>query len=60
MPFAWRARDYGIGAQILRTLGVRRMRVLGVPKQMHALSGFGLEIVDYVSADSGEREDSHG
>jgi 3,4-dihydroxy 2-butanone 4-phosphate synthase / GTP cyclohydrolase II len=53
-------RTFGIGAQILRTLGVRRMRVLGVPKQMHALSGFGLEIVEYVSADAGEREDSHG
>jgi 3,4-dihydroxy 2-butanone 4-phosphate synthase/GTP cyclohydrolase II len=52
-------RTFGIGAQILRALGVRRMRVLGVPKHMHALSGFGLEIVEYVAADT-EREDSHG
>ncbi|MEO0580520.1 MAG: bifunctional 3,4-dihydroxy-2-butanone-4-phosphate synthase/GTP cyclohydrolase II, partial [Pseudomonadota bacterium] len=41
-------RTYGIGAQILRDLGVSRMRVLSAPKQMHAISGFGLEIVDYV------------
>jgi GTP cyclohydrolase II len=35
------------------------MRVLGAPKHMHALSGFGLEIVEYVAADT-EREDLHG
>jgi 3,4-dihydroxy 2-butanone 4-phosphate synthase/GTP cyclohydrolase II len=44
-------RMFGVGAQILRALGVRRMRVLGAPKHMHALSGFGLEITEYVSAD---------
>ena len=53
-------RTFGIGAQILRALGVRRMRVLGAPKHLHALSGFGLEIVEYVSAENGDREDSHG
>jgi 3,4-dihydroxy 2-butanone 4-phosphate synthase/GTP cyclohydrolase II len=52
-------RTFGIGAQIVRALGVRRMRVIGAPKQMHALSGFGLEVVDYVW-DEAEREDSHG
>ena len=41
-------RTYGIGAQILRDLGVRRMRVLSAPKQMHGLSGFDLEVVEYV------------
>ena len=41
-------RSYGIGAQILRDLGVQRMRVLSAPKQMHGLSGFGLEVVEYV------------
>jgi 3,4-dihydroxy 2-butanone 4-phosphate synthase/GTP cyclohydrolase II len=41
-------RTYGIGAQILRDLGVRRMRVLSSPKQMHGISGFGLEVVGYV------------
>lgn len=42
-------RTYGIGAQILTDLGVRRMRVLSAPKKMHGISGFGLEVVEYVS-----------
>jgi 3,4-dihydroxy 2-butanone 4-phosphate synthase/GTP cyclohydrolase II len=41
-------RTYGIGAQILRNLGVRKMRVLSAPKQMSGLSGFGLQVVEYV------------
>jgi 3,4-dihydroxy 2-butanone 4-phosphate synthase/GTP cyclohydrolase II len=41
-------RTYGIGAQILRDLGVTRMRVLSAPKQMHGISAFGLEVVGYV------------
>ncbi|RMF98679.1 MAG: 3,4-dihydroxy-2-butanone-4-phosphate synthase [Gammaproteobacteria bacterium] len=41
-------RSFGTGAQILRDLGVSRMRVLSAPKQMHGISGFGLEIVEYV------------
>ena len=41
-------RTFGTGAQILRDLGVTRMRVLSAPKQMHAISGFGLEVVEYV------------
>ena len=41
-------RTYGIGSQILSDLGVSRMRVLSAPKQMNAISGFGLEIVEYV------------
>jgi len=42
-------RTYGVGAQILIDLGVRRMRVLSSPKRLQALSGFGLEVVGYVS-----------
>jgi len=42
-------RTVGIGAQILRDQGVRRMRVLSAPRIMHGLSGFGLEVVEYVS-----------
>lgn len=42
-------RTYGLGAQILLDIGVRRMRVLGAPKRLTGLSGFDLEIVDYVS-----------
>ncbi|MDM8558058.1 bifunctional 3,4-dihydroxy-2-butanone-4-phosphate synthase/GTP cyclohydrolase II [Candidatus Parabeggiatoa sp. HSG14] len=45
-------RTHGLGAQILSDLGVRKMRVLSAPKKMHALSGFGLEIVDYVHNDN--------
>ncbi|MEJ2480318.1 MAG: bifunctional 3,4-dihydroxy-2-butanone-4-phosphate synthase/GTP cyclohydrolase II [Acidihalobacter sp.] len=41
-------RTHGIGAQILRDLGVRRMRLLSAPKRMHGLGGFGLEVVEYV------------
>ncbi|GAB6043762.1 bifunctional 3,4-dihydroxy-2-butanone-4-phosphate synthase/GTP cyclohydrolase II [Endothiovibrio diazotrophicus] len=41
-------RTYGIGAQILMDLGVHKMRVLGTPKKVHGLSGFDLEVVDYV------------
>ncbi len=43
-------REFGIGGQILRDLGVRRMRVLtNTPRNMPGLSGFGLEIVEHVS-----------
>ena len=41
-------RTYGTGSQIVSDLGVTRMRVLSAPKQMHAISGFGLEVVDYI------------
>jgi len=42
-------RTYGVGAQILRDLGVRRMRVLGSPRRLLGLSGFDLEITEYAS-----------
>ena len=51
VPAASVLRTYGIGAQILLDLGVKRMRVLSQPKKMHGLSGFGLEVVEYVSCD---------
>ena len=41
-------RTYGIGAQILRELGLSKIRVLSAPKQMYAISGFDLEITEYV------------
>jgi 3,4-dihydroxy 2-butanone 4-phosphate synthase/GTP cyclohydrolase II len=44
-------RTFGVGAQILKDLGVRRMRVLSAPKQIHGISGFGLEIDSYVGED---------
>ncbi|HEX7964734.1 MAG TPA: bifunctional 3,4-dihydroxy-2-butanone-4-phosphate synthase/GTP cyclohydrolase II [Gammaproteobacteria bacterium] len=50
-PGAADLRTYGVGAQILLDLGVTRMRVLSQPKKMHGLSGFGLEVVEYVTPD---------
>jgi 3,4-dihydroxy 2-butanone 4-phosphate synthase / GTP cyclohydrolase II len=49
-------RTIGTGAQILRALGVKRMRLLSAPRHIHALSGFDLEVVEYVT--SGLREDA--
>lgn len=39
----------GLGAQILRDLGVGQINLLGAPVKYNALSGFGLEVVDFVS-----------
>ncbi|NOY66862.1 MAG: 3,4-dihydroxy-2-butanone-4-phosphate synthase [Gammaproteobacteria bacterium] len=44
-------RTYGVGAQILSDLGVRQMRVLSSPIIMHGLSGFGLEVVEYIAGE---------
>lgn len=42
-------RDYGIGAQILRNLGVRKMRLLtNNPRKLAGLAGYGLEVVERV------------
>jgi len=42
-------RTYGVGAQVLRDLGLSKIRVLSAPKHMYAISGFDLEITEYVS-----------
>ena len=39
----------GMGAQILRDLGVGQIRLLGAPLKYNALAGFGLEVVDFVT-----------
>lgn len=42
-------RDYGIGAQILYDLGVRKMRMMtNNPKKIHGLEGYGLEVVERI------------
>jgi 3,4-dihydroxy 2-butanone 4-phosphate synthase/GTP cyclohydrolase II len=46
-------RQLGLGAQILADLGVRRLRVLGTPRKLVGLSGFGLEVVEYVDEHAG-------
>ena len=38
---------YGIGAQILRDLGVGRMRLMAVPRKMPSMAGFDLEVLGY-------------
>ena len=43
-------RTYGIGAQILRELGVRRMKLLGSPRRMPSMAGYGLEVSGFVAA----------
>jgi len=43
-------RDYGIGAQILRDLGVRQMRLLGQTRKMPSMAGYGLEIIGFEPA----------
>jgi len=40
-------RVYGIGAQILRDLGVGRMRLMAAPRKMPSMAGFGLEVTGY-------------
>ena len=40
-------RNYGTGAQILRDLGVGKMRLLAAPRKMPAMDGFGLEVTGY-------------
>jgi 3,4-dihydroxy 2-butanone 4-phosphate synthase / GTP cyclohydrolase II len=42
------SRNVGIGSQILADLGVREMRLMSSPKRYSALSGFGLEVVDFI------------
>ena len=42
-------RSNGLGAQILRDLGLSRIRVLGTPRRFRGLSGFGIEVVEYVA-----------
>lgn len=54
IEFPWREtgqdlRMLGVGGQILADLGVTRLRVLGNPRRLYGVSGFGLEIVDYVT-----------
>lgn len=41
-------RTYGIGAQILRDLGVGKMRLLGNPRKMPSMTGYNLDVTGYV------------
>jgi 3,4-dihydroxy 2-butanone 4-phosphate synthase/GTP cyclohydrolase II len=47
-------RNYGIGAQILKDLGVRKMRLMALPRRMPSMAGFGLEVTGYVQPPAGK------
>ena len=42
-------RTYGVGAQILRECGVHKMNLMGNPRRMPSMAGYGLEIAGYIS-----------
>jgi 3,4-dihydroxy 2-butanone 4-phosphate synthase/GTP cyclohydrolase II len=42
-------RSYGVGAQILRDCGIQKMRLMGNPRRMPSMTGYGLEITGYLS-----------
>ena len=46
-------RLYGIGAQILRDLGVGRMKLMAAPRKMPSMAGFGLEVTGYLDSTHG-------
>ena len=42
-------RTYGVGAQILRECGVQKMQLMGNPRRMPSMTGYGLEITGYLA-----------
>lgn len=60
LGFAADLRDYGIGAQILSDLGVKKMRLMtNNPKKIKGLEGYNLEVVERVSIDMGCKDENH-
>lgn len=59
LGFAPDLRDYGIGAQILKDIGVRRIRLMtNNPRKIKGLDGYGLEVVERVPIQMEENEDN--
>ncbi len=50
-------RTFGVGAQILIDLGVKKMRVMSAPKHLHALAGFHLEVTEFVDFELPEEQE---
>ncbi|TXI75957.1 MAG: 3,4-dihydroxy-2-butanone-4-phosphate synthase [Dokdonella sp.] len=48
----WDPRIYGIGAQILRDLGVGKMKLLSSPRRMPSMTGFDLEVTGHIASPS--------
>jgi 3,4-dihydroxy 2-butanone 4-phosphate synthase/GTP cyclohydrolase II len=46
----WDPRIHGIGAQILKDLGVKKMRLLSSPRKIPSMTGFSLEVTGFVSS----------
>ncbi|WP_158900730.1 bifunctional 3,4-dihydroxy-2-butanone-4-phosphate synthase/GTP cyclohydrolase II [Burkholderia sp. L27(2015)] len=51
-------KTYGIGAQILRDVGVGKMQVLSNPRKLGSMSGYGLEVTGFIPMPCGEQPDS--
>jgi len=49
-------RTYGIGAQILRECGVVRMTLMGTPRRMPSMAGYGLEIAGHITPQDNDRK----
>jgi 3,4-dihydroxy 2-butanone 4-phosphate synthase/GTP cyclohydrolase II len=49
-------RNYGIGAQILKDLGVKKMRLMAQPRPMPSMTGFGLEVTGYLQPKAAGKE----
>jgi 3,4-dihydroxy 2-butanone 4-phosphate synthase/GTP cyclohydrolase II len=47
--------NVGLGSQLLREAGVRKMRLMSTPVKYHALAGFDLEVVEFVACKEGEK-----
>jgi 3,4-dihydroxy 2-butanone 4-phosphate synthase/GTP cyclohydrolase II len=50
-PHKLALRNYGIGAQILKDLKVKKMRLLALPRRMPSMAGFDLEVTGYAQPD---------
>ncbi|HYF92664.1 MAG TPA: bifunctional 3,4-dihydroxy-2-butanone-4-phosphate synthase/GTP cyclohydrolase II [Symbiobacteriaceae bacterium] len=59
LGFAPDARDYGTGAQILRQLGIKQLRLLtNNPRKQFSLQGYGLDIVDRITIEMAPNEEN--
>lgn len=59
LGFAPDLRDYGIGAQILKDLGITQLRLLtNNPRKIKGLEGYGLEVVERVPIQMASKEDN--
>ena len=52
----WDPRLYGIGAQILRDVGVGKMRLMASPRKMPSMAGFDLEVCGYLSPEEANKD----